>query len=967
MKIFNSFLISFLILSSTVSIYGAIIKGTITDATNGDPLPGTNVIIEGTSLGSATDLEGRFSIPRIPPGTYTLKFTYIGYEEEEYTVQISRADQTVIQNAEMDWALIEGEMVIVSAQSMGQLAAINQQLASDAMMNVVDAERIQELPDQNVAESIARLPGITVSRNDGEGSGIGIRGLSPQYNQIQIDGVVMSSTANLGRADDFEYSHNRSVSLSNVSQENLSGIEVYKAILPDMDAATLGGTVNMRLGRAPDENIYDVRVYGTYNAYQDDWKQYKIIGKMSRRFFDKKIGLQLSVNAEQRNRGNDRLSGNIVREEPFVDGVRVTQYRTTGATIRNLRAIRSKQNINAILDYTTGGTELLFSNFYNSGALTQREIRRDGSNLRGYKTESQSYMISNALRGTHTLSLFDVEWQLSHFRSETETPDDYGMWWGMNASDQEEIDRLNDADKIKITPEEYLELLPNTGTWRFNETYKDVGKISEIKYAGKLDIKYPFFFNNISGFFKTGVLLKQVERKSRLEQRSLFNGRFPDGAEGPQYKDYPTDYNPDPVLNDNVSIRHFFDVDNIQPVWTDWIPDYPYAAYDPLKTDNENYDITENYYAGYIMMKMSAFNDLLTLIPGIRYEGDDFDATGYYHYLQNASTITYNGIYDPRNAKREHGFWLPMVHLKVKPVDWFDTRFAYTETISRPNFRYLIPFVTASFEGDFETQRGEPDLKTTESRNFDLSTSFYSNKLGLLTIAGFYKEIKNFSYELDFYIGNNEDAIKYGLDPDDPAFGANHYISKDLSTPINTNGLSTVKGFEIDYQANLRALPGLLKNITFGINYTRAFSDSWLRQYQVTLDSISYINQAPWIVEHKTYNIGFRPGRLPTQPDHILNMSIGYDIGNFSGRFSTFFQGRSLSGVGRIETADTYVEDFLRYDISLRYRVNENLSFLVTGVNLTSTADITSLSGTSKHSSYSVYGAMYDFGVQYHF
>ncbi len=957
----------FFIFLYAVSIFGATIKGTITDGATGVLLPGANVMVGGTSLGSASDIEGRFTIQKIPPGNYTLKVTYIGYEVAEYNVQIKTANQTVMQNAELVMSYIEGDVVVVSAQSVGQLAAINQQLAADAMMNIVDAERIQELPDQNVAEAIARVPGITISRVDGEGASIRIRGLNSQYNQVQIDGVVMGGTGTPGRADDFSGKQSRSVTLQGISQENLSGIEVYKAILPDMDAATLGGTVNMRLGRAPEENEYDIRVYGGYNAYEEDLNQYKIVGKMSRRFFDKKLGVQFGINAEQRNRGSDRLIGSIQREEPYIDGVRVTQYRTTGATISNTRAIRTKQGIDAIFDYSNKGTEILFSNFFNSGGLTSRMITRNASSLSGYKTESDVYMLSNALRGTHNFSKFDIEWRVSHFRSETDTPDDYQIRFNLSPTDQGEIDALNAANKLTITPEDYLDLLPNTGIWNFNEVYKDEGHIEEVKYAEKFDIKYPFFYKNMSGFIKTGVLFKQVERSSRIQQRSLYDGLFPNGASGPVWSEYTTDYNPDPVLNGKVSINHYIDVDKIKSVWTDWIKDYEYAAYKPLKTDNENYDMTENYYAGYLMMKLNAFNDVLTVIPGIRYEGDDFDATGYYHYIKNKSTVTFNGVYEPRSAKREHEFWLPMVHIKVKPLEWLDTRFAYTETISRPNFRHLIPYVTASFDNEAITERGNPDLKTATSKNFDLSTSIYSNRFGLFTIAGYYKEIKNFSYTLQYYVGSNEDAIMYGLDEDDPAFDANHYINKNISFPVNTHGLSTVKGIEVDYQANLSALPGLLKNFTFGINYTRAFSNSWLRHYEVTLDSITYISQAPWIVEHMTYDIGFRKGRLPTQPDHILNMSIGYDIGGFSGRFSTFFQGRSLSGVGRIETADTYVEDFVRYDMSLRYKINEKLSLLFTGVNLTSTPDITSLSGTDKHSTYSVYGAMYDFGVQYSF
>ncbi|MDX1701934.1 MAG: carboxypeptidase-like regulatory domain-containing protein, partial [Melioribacteraceae bacterium] len=497
MKISKSYLILIFLLFSSYLIYGATIKGKVTDSVTGNPLIGANVILNGSSLGAATNLEGEYVIYNVPPGDHVLRFSYIGYIILNESINIPSDNQTLLLDVEMELTTLEGEEITVTAQAEGQLSAINQQLSADAMMNIVDAERIQELPDQYVAESIARLPGITVSRNDGEGSGIGIRGLAPQYNQVQIDGVVMSSSANMGRATDFEYNHGRSVSLSNITSENLSGIEVYKAILPDMDAATLGGTVNLRLGRAPDVNQYEVRAFGAYNGYREKWNNYKFMVKTTQRFFDNTFGVQLLVNAEERNRGNDRLSGGISREDPFVDGVRITQYRTTGASIRNFRVQRQKLAVDAIFDYVTPGTELLFSNFYNRGGLTQREIRRNDDNLYGYRTDSESYALSNALRGTHNISNFEIEWQISQFRTETETPDDYGMRWAMQGEDASE---LNAADKIEITPEEYLALLPDDGIWRFQITEKDVGRISETKYAGKLDIKYPFFFNKISGF-----------------------------------------------------------------------------------------------------------------------------------------------------------------------------------------------------------------------------------------------------------------------------------------------------------------------------------------------------------------------------------------------------------------------------------------------------------------------------------
>ncbi len=297
-------------------------------------------------------------------------------------------------------------------------------------------------------------------------------------------------------------------------------------------------------------------------------------------------------------------------------------------------------------------------------------------------------------------------------------------------------------------------------------------------------------------------------------------------------------------------------------------------------------------------------------------------------------------------------------------------RFSVTNSISRPNYRYRIPYTTVSFNPTSATQVGNPDLLTAESMNLDWSNSFYHSKFGLFTFSLFYKEIENFAFRFDDYIANDSVALDFGFEPGDPAFDAGHYSGKEVRAWKNTTGTSTVKGIEIDYQANLRNIswmPRLLRNIVFRINYTRTWSDSWLRQYSVTLDSIEYLSKPPYVIEYNTYNTGFRKGRLLTQPDHVLNTTIGYQIGGFSGMFSVSYQGRSLSGNARVEPNDSYVEGFLRYDFTLRYRVGDHLSFLVSGVNIGNQPDISSLSGTSRHSTYDIYGAMYDFGIQYDF
>ena len=91
------------------------IAGTVTDASTGEPLPGVNVQIEGTDMGAATNLDGQYTIINVPPGTYDVQFTYIGYATKVVTGVRASLDQTSTVNAQMSQTVIEGETVTVVA------------------------------------------------------------------------------------------------------------------------------------------------------------------------------------------------------------------------------------------------------------------------------------------------------------------------------------------------------------------------------------------------------------------------------------------------------------------------------------------------------------------------------------------------------------------------------------------------------------------------------------------------------------------------------------------------------------------------------------------------------------------------------------------------------------------------------------------------------------------------------------
>ena len=153
------------------------------------------------------------------------------------------------------------------------------------------------MPDANAAETVARVPGVSIQREGGEGNKVVVRGLSPKYNSVTVNGVKLASTDN----------ENRSTDLSMISQYMLDGIEVTKAGTPDLDSDVLGGTVNFLLRKARPGFHYNVVGQGMHNGLKDEFKDTKLILDVSNRFFNDRIGVLGQIDLENRNRSSNEL------------------------------------------------------------------------------------------------------------------------------------------------------------------------------------------------------------------------------------------------------------------------------------------------------------------------------------------------------------------------------------------------------------------------------------------------------------------------------------------------------------------------------------------------------------------------------------------------------------------------------------------------------------------------------------
>ena len=246
--------------SVSAQSYGTI-KGVITDQETGGFLPEANVILEGTKHLAITDNSGEYRIYNVPPGTYTLKVSYIGLEDYSSEVTLTASGETLDFSFAMMPSFEMLQEVSLKGARFGQSKALNNQKESSNIKNVISEEQIQSFPDLNTAEVMQRVPGVTIQRDMGEGRFVAMRGTSPRLTNVVING---QQTA-------FSNGETRVVELDVISAAQLAGIEVTKVITPDMDANSIGGTVNLKTRSAFDQEkrLMNATIGGGKNSLAD--------------------------------------------------------------------------------------------------------------------------------------------------------------------------------------------------------------------------------------------------------------------------------------------------------------------------------------------------------------------------------------------------------------------------------------------------------------------------------------------------------------------------------------------------------------------------------------------------------------------------------------------------------------------------------------------------------------------------
>lgn len=167
------------------------ITGSVKDAQSGEPLFGVNVVVEGTYLGAATNLDGYYVILNVPPGKYVLVASAIGYGKRTVTGVSVSVDLTTTINFDLSETVVDvGKEVVITAER----PVVRKDLTSSESR--VDASQIENLPVQEVAEVLSLQSGVTVDR----GGGIHIRGGRTSEVAYWVDGVSVTDVFDGGQA-----------------------------------------------------------------------------------------------------------------------------------------------------------------------------------------------------------------------------------------------------------------------------------------------------------------------------------------------------------------------------------------------------------------------------------------------------------------------------------------------------------------------------------------------------------------------------------------------------------------------------------------------------------------------------------------------------------------------------------------------------------------------------------------------
>jgi TonB-dependent receptor len=885
-KLLQIVLLTFLF-SSALNAQSGIVRGKITDEL-GLGLPGATLFIKEINKGSITDVSGNYTMVEVPFGVHLMTISYVGYKKAEKTITVEAGETLTLDYTLEPGFTQSGEVIVVGDRLKGQAKALNTQRTNANITNVVAADQIGRFPDANIGDALKRIPGITIQNDQGEARNIIIRGLAPQLNSVTINGERIPSAEG----------DNRNVQLDLIPSDMIQAIQVNKAVLPDMDADAIGGSVNLVTRSEPTGPRISGTLASGYNFLSNKpiWSGGIVAAD---RFMNGKLGAVFSASYQNHQFGSDNIEA--VWYEADNGEALIEEF-----DIREYQVQRIRRSVNLALDYEINqNNKIYLSGMYNWRDDWENRFRMrvsriddgfDGNDLVNLGPDQYNLparvdfqtkggigndRVDNrrledqrnknlSLRGEHQFSALRMTWSATYAQASEDRPNERYVSYRSN-NQSVNVDLRN--------PEFPSALLANSADnlgIGFNELSEQFGNTTDEDFNSRIDFKLPVSSKTIVKF---GARLR-----SKAKDRSnsfMFYEPVDENAFGASIGDLPnSDYsNPDYLAGSQYQVGRF-----VTPAFVGGLDLNNPALFDSEDALDEylpsNFNATENIYAGYAMADVQ-LSEKLSGIFGLRLESTSIDYSGFLLDLDNET-------FSKESASQSYTNFMPGVHLNYNFSDYSILRFAYTNTIARPNYFDLVPYAEFSPD-DEELTRGNPNLNATTSVNFDLMYENYFENIGLVSGGAFYKGVDSFIYE----------QRTEGFN--DPQFG------NDLQfTTFQNGGTAEIYGLEVSFQRQI------WKGLGLYVNYTHTQSSTTGIQNRESEDLA-----------------------LPGTAENMFNISLSYETDKLVLRASLNYASDYIDELGSDTFEDRYYDRQTFVDLNGSYAFNPKWRFFFEVNNLT--------------------------------
>ena len=655
----------------------------------GDTLIGATVRVVGSVIGASTDLDGKFRLG-VPPGRIRLLVTYIGYENYDTTLRVSPLDREIEVDIELreDFAEV-GEVIVFGRRATGQAQALRVQQSALINQTIVHADLFNKYPDVTLAETVQRMPGVTITRNQGEAERVQVRGLPEQYTAISVNGQRLPAVQPDG---------DRAGGLDIIQSNLVEEVRIVKSRTADLDADAIGGTVDFRL-RQPEERFELLAQGGLGKNFGYDDGRGGATGITQ-------VGGYL--NSELKDEGVYFLVGGSYFRHGRGNTARRFDYGRDGATGQDIIAARPYDLDRDSRKVGFLGSIELRPSIYNRLRLSYNHSRSNEDYLyrqANFRNVADGFAGAPVPSVSRTTSQYTQERVLNLVTLEVENnfPKarlDYAVSFA-NATDAAG-DRLRVTDRTlarsrgALTQPEFANLdpraLPTGDPVTERIRYQENSDLAENIAIGGIN------FTRYVSDSKTSFLRAGLRYRVKDRSRGSFFLRQPQGSPPP-------------------------------PPAGQAFPEPPTEALTeaPDRRDRDDaYDATEEIYGGYLMYAAN-WSSRLTSSLGVRYERTDLD------FELGQDEGARNNSYDN---------WFPSLNLTYRVRRDRQLRFSYFTAIARPGYANLVPNRQRQVELD-EIIRGEFTTAPTTSHNLDLTFERYGRRDGLFEVGLFAKFLDN--------------------------------------------------------------------------------------------------------------------------------------------------------------------------------------------------------------------------------